>query len=707
MPERASFCGKCGHVPSQISQNATLVSDLPTSQMFSTVSADEEPTTSPSPSGRLGRLGTSTSPLHPVTLIPIPAEDNEKDEDEDEEEEKRRRAALLGLGLPVLGDLASQPTAGQMPGIQGTPQAAQIPGISGTPATQGGAVLAPDSPTVPGGAPSLQTSLPPGDLPPHPTPHPHPPSPGPGSPPGAPGGSPGMPGGSPGSPGGSGAPSGCLTVGAIIVASLIIILTAVIGLGLTVFAPHLSLSGSSSVLSGSTMTLHGSSFVPNSSVTLTLDGSTPLYVLQQRATPAQLTAGNARRALSTGLLLLSPTATNVVPVQGDGTFNLSFQVNPTWAPGQHTIHATESLSHRSAVLTFTVVQPGSSMEPTVTPTATPTPTPTATATPTPAPTPVPTTAPPPPAPVLSCVRPGTLALGPLSELSSQSTSGRVTLCTSGVGTLNWRASWDQAHAPWLHMAQSSGFVQAPNQFQVTISASAANLKAGTYTATITFIGLQSNTTQVLRVTLTVQANCLRAAPLQMGFSAIAGSNPSPATQNITMTNCGPTGDWSASATTNDEGNWLAISPSKGTLNAGARGTIAVTVTSANLRPGTYTGNVTIRLGTATVTVTVTLTVNAPPQITASPNPLNSACVGDDNGNTDCSVTLTNSSNNLPLNWSAAANQKGVTFQSGNGTIPPGGQETVTVVFSLCANTTVTFSGPANSATVSWNCVPVE
>lgn len=247
-------------------------------------------------------------------------------------------------------------------------------------------------------------------------------------------------------------------------------------------------------------------------------------------------------------------------------------------------------------------------------------------------------------------------------------------------------------------------MQAPAQFQTTVRASAANLKAGTYAATITFIGLESNTTQALKVTFTVKAGCLRAAPTTLAFQTTQGSNP--ASQSIAMTNCGLTSDWLAAATS-DKG-WLSISPSKGTLKGGGSGTITASVNSSGLQPGSYSGSVTIKLGSQSATITVSLTVAGPPSITASPNPVNPDCAIDANGNTDCTVTLTNSSSILVLNWSVSVNQSGVTVQPGSGfTIPAGGQETVTIVFSICTDTIVTFIGPLNSATVTWNCTPVE
>jgi hypothetical protein len=478
---------------------------------------------------------------------------------------------------------------------------------------------------------------------------------------------------------------------AIIVATALIILAIIIGLSLTLLAPNLVLSGSPNVAAGGSMTLHGRNFLPHSSVTLTLDGGTPLSALR---TPA----GGARHAAGAALV---QAATNVVPVQSDGTFTITFQVNSSWLPGPHIVHASESVSHRNASLSFTIVLSGASVTPT--PTSLSTATPTSAPTVTPTPTPVPTTAPPAP-PFLSCLTPGKLTLGPVSELSSQTASGNVTLCAGGSGPLTWQASWNQRQAPWLHMTRTSGSVLAPGQFQAAISASVTNLAAGTYTTTITFVGVQSNSIRVLTVSLIVQASCLRAGPLSLTFDTAVGNNPNPDTQTISLTNCGLTSNWSATESTSDGNNWLAINPGSGTLQGNSSRQITVAINALSLATNTYNGTVTLKLGAKTVAVTVTLTVD--PLITAGPNLLNPTCATDQNGNAVCTVTLANTPGGLSLSWSAVATQSGVTIKPGNDTIAAGGSETVTIVFSICATTVITFFGPANSAAVTWDCTPV-
>lgn len=685
----ASFCGKCGRTIHQGHEQATHVGDLPTLQ-FEGSPGENDATIIIGPP-KAGYPDTPTGEL----------------QEDSDEEEKRRRAALLGLGLPLLGELANQQPLSHVPTIQGTPQMAQVPTIQGTPQLQGGASFgANPGATTPGTAPFH-----PHPIDPHPISHP------PHHPGGSPGGSSGSPGGSPGgSTGGStgtgGAP-GCLVWLTVIVATVLLIISSFIGLGLTVWAPSLSLGGSSIVAPGGTMSLHGSSFLPNSSVTLTLDGGAPLY-FSQRTTPAQLTSGYAQYASNAELFtqaLLSPTARNVIAVHGDGTFALSFLVDSSWTPGRHTIHATEAPSHRNASLLFTIAQQGTTATPVPDPTDTPTDTPGVTPTATPTLTP---TTPPSTPPGLSCASPGSLALGPISELSSRVATGNVTLCANGFGTLHWSASWDQNAAPWLQVNASSGTIQAPNQFAVTVRAAAAGLKAGTYNATITFIGQETNTTQTVHVTLTVQAGCVQTTTPRVIFSgAVANvSNPSPNAKNISITNCGLTSNWSARI--RNGGGWLSIAPGTGTLNGGATGTITATASSlrAGLKAGTYTAFVDITIGSQTISVTAALTVQPQPLISAKPTTIDaSACENTRTGSL-CTITLINSSSILSLLWSWSSATGGVSVQSNGTTIPVAGTQSVTLFVPVgnCtgASITFTFRGPGsnNAVNVVWTCSPI-
>jgi hypothetical protein len=670
LPEEASFCGKCGRVPSRIAHQLTQIGDAST-VLLENVVDENAPTMLLSQNPPLSTNSPSGS-LHPITLVPI------DDEDDEDDEELRRRAALLGFGVPLLGAATMQPP-GQMPVMSGTPHMASIPTLPNTPGP-----LGPSSPA----APSWLTLQQPGNMPPPSTPNPLPPHPG-----------------HPGTGGTTGGASGCLTIGAIIAAAALLILSTIIGLGLTVFAPQITLTGNTSVIQGNSITLHGSSFLPNNSVTLTHDNNIPLYVARPSLS-APLASNSIQTGASTALFIdssLAVNTTNVISTNGSGDFSLALQIDSSWTAGQHTIHATEAISHRSASLVFTVQQPGTT--PTPVPTGTPTPIPTPTDTPTATPT-----TPPTPAPTLTCATPGNLALGPVSEGSTQPATGSVTLCTNGSGTLTWQARWDQTKAPWLQLPQSSGTVQAPNQARVTINAVAGNLTAGTYSATITFIGVESNTTQAVHVSFTVQAGCVKATPPRMIFVGAEGVSD-PASQTITVTNCGLASNWSAKASTKDGGNWLTVKPTQGSLKANATGTATVTVSNveAVLKAGSYQGSITITIGSQSVSISVVLTVQ--PAISASPTSLSAyttPCTSNANGSASCTVTLTNNSSSKTITWSYSGSPSGVTVDPASGfTIQAGGSEQVTLVFTTCTNSSVTFvvtgATPASSSSVSWAC----
>ena len=683
IPGYASFCGQCGRVPSKAMETRTMASDfhMPDIQNIDTAtiaSAIEnfQPNSANNQQSFISNI--------PTTLL----------SEEEEEEERRRRAALLGMGVPLLGSLAVEgmPNAENVPMVQGTPQIGGVPTVQGTPYPPAGSMGQGlySSPTVM--APQLPTSMPVSPFPattitlhqPHDPQHPqqpHPPH---------------------------HQPHGCSLV--FIIAAIIVpvmIILSFLGLGLTIFAPSLSLSGSATVVQGGTFTLHGSHFIPGSSVTLTLDDTIPLY-FSSRSVPIQTaqTTNTALQILSMDTQLAQRLAfsNNIVTVGGDGTFAVTITANPGWSIGKHTIKASESPTHRSTSLDFTIYLAGT------TPTTAPTtigsasPTPSLTASPSPA---TPTL------PGLSCVNPSTLSLGPAIQGSNQAVSAQVTLCTTGTGIVNWTATWDQNAAPWIHLDHTSGQISAPGQVQVTVSALASNLASGSYTATLAFTSQPDNSTKSLQISFTVQGGCASGYPNTLNYSGVANVSD-PVVQAATITNCGPAGAWSATPQTNNGGNWLFASPTTGTLNAGASSNVTITASNlkAQLAAGTYTGSVTIKIGTGSFTVHVTLTVMPAPTLSATPTTIfaNRQCsLGQTGGNWLCSVSLTNNSNTLSLNWSATSSANNITISPSSGTLPSG--KTNSVQFSIpqsdCSPSgkgTITFTGPGNPVTVAWNCI---
>ncbi len=676
MPDHAEFCGSCGqltigaagmtHVPRPVRRVV-----LEGEQTLNTI--EDAPTMLTRwPEQREAHVNSSTTPM-------------EYQSREDEEEE-RRRLALANFSLPLLAD-PMKPATPNLPMAQGTPQAGGAPMAAGTPpgsppptlpVTQPPLVLASPLPlTRPPGIYGKRIPHKPGShMPNKPQPQPVP---------------------------------GCALWLIIVLSVVLVILASIIGAGLTILSPSLSMEGSPDVTPGGQLHLHGSHFIPGNPVTFALDGSPilPFATTMQPLTTAAFN-GSASWALAMQNDQVSQATANSIIVNGDGTFNASFSVEQNWNAGQHTIKAKETLSPRSASVTFTVLGAG---QQTVTPGATVTATasPSATTTPSATPTTQTNTG-------LSAVNPGTLTFGPIGAGYNQAVTSQATLSATGSDLFNWTATWDKAQAPWLQLSPQTGQIQAPGTQNIAVGTLASALNAGTYNATITFNSNAQNAHSVtLNVTLTVQAGCVNATPNTLSFTGTVDAN-NPPSQTITLNNCGARGNWSA---TTSGGSWLSVTPTSGSLNGGATQGVVVSTSIANAgsKAGTYQGQVQFTNGSAHATVTVTFTVKpapVPPTLSVNTTHLVSSKNCKMQEATPgafwlCPVTLSSAANATSnLNWTSSSGGTipGITIQPASGTLTPG--QTATVVINLprfpCDETgTATFTGPANTVSVTIGC----
>ena len=604
-----------------------------------------------------------------------------------------RALPLLGMGLLISN---MQPNAGSVPIVQGSPQSSGVPsvtGISGTPmlhkpAQSGFPATFYSSPTIQ--APPMQPSSP-HYAPQTPPAHPIVPSK-PKSPPPQPG--------------------GCAPLWLIALFAIIFILSGIITLGLTVLTPSLSmLSGSSTVAIGNSFHLHGSSFIPGSSVTLTLDSTTPLYYTHsERATPFSQTFQRIEPVVGMDLQRFQPlqptSATNIVSVGLDGSFTVAILIDSSWHIGQHTIRAAEKFTPRSATMTIIVQPAGTTPTPVLTPSATVSPT--STATPSPTASASPTTA------ELSCVNPSTVSLGPVSEGYTQAVSTSVSLCTHGTGAVNWTATWNTNQDSWLQLDHTSGQIQAPASQKITLSALATNLKAGSYTATITFSNALRSTSETLQVTFSVQTGCIQVNPQRLSFSGIAGMmNPQP--QTLAITNCGLAGTWTSTIATSRGVNWLSADPTGNSLNSNASQSVTVTasILKSQLGAGSYSGTITLSIGSNQVSVAVALIVQAAPKLViVVPNPPSFNAFTQCSYNRSlngwlCVASISNSSSTMSLNWLASSTGvPNILFKPSSGTLAPNGGTRV-IIFVPSNNcqtpTTLVFTGPANTQDIVWTC----
>ncbi|HEV2658980.1 MAG TPA: hypothetical protein VGU68_00125, partial [Ktedonobacteraceae bacterium] len=457
--------------------------------------------------------------------------------------------------------------------------------------------------------------------------------------------------------------------------------------------------------------LHGSHFIPGNAVTCTLDGSTVLPF----ATTAHPTTYAATSAASWALVIQNDqtlqatsqaTSTTAINVNGDGTFNASFTVEQSWGTGQHTIQATEALSPRSASVTFTVSGSG---QQTATPGATATATASATTTPSATPTTTPTSA------GLNAISPQTISLGPIGEGNNQAVTSQATLSASGSDPINWTATWNKTQAPWLQLNPQAGQIQAPGTQNITVGALVGTLQAGTYNATVTFSNnAQSGQSVTLNVSLTVQAGCLTATPTALNFAGTVNANDPPG-QSIALNNCGARGNWSV---TGSGAPWLNVTPTNGTLNAGATQSVVVStsIAGAGSKAGTYRNQIQFTNGTAHATVAVTFVVKAAPvpavlsvNATTLTTRLNCKLQQVTRGVIwRCPITLSSSANATNnLNWtSISSGIAGIFTQPASGTLTPGQSAAVEIDIPRfpCGNTGVaTFFGPANNVTVTVGC----
>ncbi len=225
-------------------------------------------------------------------------------------------------------------------------------------------------------------------------------------------------------------------------------------------------------------------------------------------------------------------------------------------------------------------------------------------------------------------------LGPVVEGENTDVTTPFNLCTHGSGDLSWSSQWDTQRADWLRLEQT-GHIRTPAFQQISIKASAATLKAGSYATTVTFTTLHdqgSKGTIKLRVILRVLPkslhSCLKTDVQSLTFMGIAGQTP-PSSQLVNIINCGDSGNWLASPTTTDGTSWLNLSSTGGYVNNNEEQKLVASIASAKLEAGTYSGKITASRGSSTIQIPITLDLQAPsiaPTVTSVPSVPPKPCI---------------------------------------------------------------------------------
>jgi len=222
----------------------------------------------------------------------------------------------------------------------------------------------------------------------------------------------------------------------------------------------------------------------------------------------------------------------------------------------------------------------------------------------------------------------------------------------------------------------------------------------------------------MAIALTVQSPpppCIQVNPGALTFTGTQGQSD-PAPQTIILTNCGPTGSWTA-ATASGSG-WLNFNPASNNLNAGATQNVTVNASMAGLKAGTYSDTITFTMtngaGTNQQTVAVTFIVQPPPpppclqitSITPAPSPTDGTVYvyagtpitvvitncGSDTGTLSSADSVSWLSDNLPSNTTITSGGNQTITITPSGTAPPGAAGTETI--------TLKTSGGQTSVTIS-------
>jgi hypothetical protein len=201
------------------------------------------------------------------------------------------------------------------------------------------------------------------------------------------------------------------------------------------------------------------------------------------------------------------------------------------------------------------------------------------------------------------------------------------ITNTGGSTLVWHASVLTAiGGAWLAINSVTGKIAPHQSTPITVTATLlGTLTAGTYTGTITIAGTDSQSHPAngsplsIPVNFVVQPPCAVAATTpSLTFQGVAGgANPAAQSAKITASGaCVNALNWTAKTaiTTPAGGTWLTATPT-GKVSLTVPSATSVGVVLTGLKPGTYTGSVTI----ATIDSVTKLAIGTPKVITVTLN----------------------------------------------------------------------------------------
>jgi Viral BACON domain len=235
----------------------------------------------------------------------------------------------------------------------------------------------------------------------------------------------------------------------------------------------------------------------------------------------------------------------------------------------------------------------------------------------------------------------------------------VTVSNPGVLPLEWNASSSTSDgSSWLSVYPQFGTVTRGSSQAVTIGVNISTLLPGVYSGFVTFTSQGSFATRGSPQTIYVSLNILPQCEVQVspGGLTFAGvylqTSPAPKTINVGVSQgCSSTLHWSAAITTSSGGNWLHMGRTSGVTPTNP----SVSVNTAGLTPGTYTGSLIFSWPGGTQTVPVTFVMGQPttPIEAATPATMLFNGVAGQPDPASQTATITNTGSGT-LTWNAAA-----------------------------------------------------
>ncbi len=164
--------------------------------------------------------------------------------------------------------------------------------------------------------------------------------------------------------------------------------------------------------------------------------------------------------------------------------------------------------------------------------------------------------------------------------------GTQTVAVSASSPTNFTASVSTTSGgSWLSITPSGSLTT--NQ-TLTVSANPSGLPAGSYSGKISLSGSGSSASVAVSLSISDASSQISVMPTSMAFSAMTGGAAPPA-QTISVTAAGASLSFTASASTQAGGTWLAVTPTAGSTNKN----LSVVVNPGTLAAGTYQGAITI------------------------------------------------------------------------------------------------------------------